>query len=88
MKRREFHCGSGGAVGSERWPLAAWAQPATIPTIGYLQRTNPVRTDFEDFRDGLKALGYEQGRNIRIEQRYAGLDDDKLRAFAQELGQT
>ena len=85
MKRREFIAGLGGAAAVSAWPLAAWAQPATIPTIGYLQRTNPVRTDFEDFRDGLKALGYEQGRNIRIEQRYAGLDDNKLRAFAQEL---
>lgn len=85
MKRREFIRLLGGATVASTVPFRASAQPADIPTIGYLQRTNPVRTDFDDFRDGLKALGYEQGRNIRIEQRYAGLDDDKLRAFAQEL---
>ena len=55
--------------------------------IGFLQRSNPIRTDFADFRDGLKALGYEDGRNIRIEQRYAGLDMDRLPAFSQELRQ-
>jgi putative tryptophan/tyrosine transport system substrate-binding protein len=82
MKRREFITLLGGAAA---WPLAAGAQQPAMPVIGFLQRSNPVRTDFADFRDGLKALGYEDGRNIRIEQRYAGLDNDRLRAYAQEL---
>src|SRR4029450_3896356 len=63
----------------------ARAQQPAMPVIGFLQRSNPIRSDFADFRDGLKALGYESGRNIRIEQRFAGLDIDRLRAYAQEL---
>jgi putative tryptophan/tyrosine transport system substrate-binding protein len=83
IKRREFITLLGGAAVA--WPLSARAQQPTMPVIGFLQRSNPIRTDFADFRDGLKALGYEDGRNIRIEQRYAGLDMDRLRAFSQEL---
>ena len=85
MRRRDFIRLFGCAAVASTAPFRAWAQPAAIPTVGYLQRPDPVRTDFDDFRDGLKALGYEQDRNIRIEQRYAGLDDSKLRAFAQDL---
>jgi hypothetical protein len=83
IRRREFITLLGGATLA--CPLAARAQQPPMPVIGFLQRSKPVRTDFADFRDGLKALGYEDGRNIRIEQRYAGLDIDVLRAFAQEL---
>jgi hypothetical protein len=82
MKRREFITLLGGVAA---WPLAAGAQQTAMPVIGFLQRSKPVRTDFADFRDGLKALGYEDGRNIRIEQRYADLNIDLLRALAQEL---
>jgi putative ABC transport system substrate-binding protein len=82
-RRRQFITLLGGAAAA--WPLAARAQQPAMPVIGFLQRSYPVRTDFADFRDGLKALGYEDGRNIRIEQRYAGLDMDRVRAFSREL---
>ena len=38
-------------------------------------------------RDGLRALGYEEGRNIRVEQRYGGADADvqRVTALAREL---
>jgi ABC-type uncharacterized transport system substrate-binding protein len=82
VKRREFITL---LAGSAAWPMAARAQQSVMPAIGFLQRSNPVRSDFTDFRDGLRALGYEEGRNIRIEQRYAGLNLDRLRDFAREL---
>jgi putative ABC transport system substrate-binding protein len=85
MRRREFIAALGGAATAGVWPFAARAQQPAMPVIGFLQRSNPVRTDFADFREGLKALGYEEGRNIRIERRYAGLDVDRVRMFAQEL---
>ena len=85
MSRRNFIVGVGSSASAACWPFAAPAQSASIPVIGYLQRPGPVRTDFEDFHDGLRALGYEQGRNIRIEQRYGELDDEKVRGFALEL---
>jgi ABC-type uncharacterized transport system substrate-binding protein len=83
VKRRNFIALLGGAAAS--WPLAGRAQQAAMPVIGFLQRSNAIRNDFGDFREGLKTLGYEDGRNIRIEQRYAGLDMDRLRAFSREL---
>jgi putative ABC transport system substrate-binding protein len=83
MKRREVITLLGGAAAA--WPLAAQAQQPAMPVVGFLQRSAPIRADFANFRDGLKALGYEEGRNIRIEQRYARLDLDRLRSYAQEL---
>lgn len=84
MNRRKFIAVFGAAGGCLAVAVAR-AQQSALPVIGFLQRSNPVRTDFADFRDGLKALGYEEGRNVRIEQRYAGLDMNRLREFAQEL---
>ena len=81
MKRREFIAG----LGAVAWPLVVRAQQPAVPVIGFLQRSAPVRNDFENFRDGLRALGYEDGQTIRIEQRSAHLDVERLRALAQEL---
>jgi hypothetical protein len=72
MKRRKIVTLVGGAAA--RWPLTAHAQRSAMPVIGFVQRSNPVRSDFANFPDGLKALGYEKGRTIWIEQRYAGAD--------------
>jgi putative ABC transport system substrate-binding protein len=83
MKRREFITLIGGAAAA--WPLAARAQQQTMPVVGYLQRPAPIRNDFGSFLDGLRALGYEEGRNIRIERRYGNSDDKRLRELAQEL---
>jgi putative tryptophan/tyrosine transport system substrate-binding protein len=82
MRRREFIAALGGAAA---WPVVARGQLPAVPVIGFLQRSAPIRNDFENFRDGLKALGYVDGRTIRIEQRYADLNVDRLRELAQEL---
>jgi putative tryptophan/tyrosine transport system substrate-binding protein len=83
MRRREFISLLGGAAAA--WPLAARAQQSAAPVIAFLRRTDPIRVDFASFTDGLKALGYEDGRTIRIEQRYANGNLDRLRAQANEL---
>lgn len=54
-------------------PLAVGAQPANVPRIGMLM---PVPADvaapnIDAFRQGLRDLGYVEGRNIRVEYRYA-----------------
>src|SRR5947209_14295562 len=67
------------------WPLATRAQQAEIPLVGFLQRSGPIRGDFAHFWEGLAALGYEAGRNIRIEQRYAGASDARLHELVQEI---
>jgi len=70
--------------GAAAWPLVARAQQA-VPVIGLLRRTDLIREDFAGFRDGLSALGYQDGRTIRIEQRYASGNMERLRAYAREL---
>jgi ABC-type uncharacterized transport system substrate-binding protein len=62
-------------------------QPTKIPRIGYLNAnfptTNPVR--IEAIRQGLRELGYVEGKNIVIEWRYAEGKSIRLPALAAEL---
>ena len=85
--RREFISLLGGAAVA--WPLAARAQQpaAKVPRIGFLGNStaeleaNLVRP----FRDGLRALGYEEGRNIVIEYRWAEGEYERFPALIAEL---
>ena len=83
LRRREFITLLGGAVTA--WPLAAGAQQARAPVVAFLQRTAPIRGDFRHFSEGLAKLGYEAGRNIRIEQRYADGVDARLSDLIEEI---
>jgi putative ABC transport system substrate-binding protein len=67
--------------------LAEAQQPKKIARIGYLSTGDPVnRHDrVEALRQGLKELGYIEGKNINIEYRYAGGRSDRLPTLAQEL---
>jgi len=62
-------------------------RPTKVPRIGYLSATspsvNPAR--IEAFRQGLRELGYVEGKNIIIEWRYAEGKLDRLRELAAEL---
>jgi putative tryptophan/tyrosine transport system substrate-binding protein len=62
-------------------------QPTKVPRIGYLAAnfpsTNPAR--IEAFRQGLRDLGYVEGKSIVIEWRYAEGKPDRLPALAAEL---
>jgi ABC-type uncharacterized transport system substrate-binding protein len=84
LKRREFITLLGGAAVA--WPLAASGQqPAKVARIGFLRYASPHEKQFNAFRDGLRALGYVEGRNILIEQRYAAGVVDRLGPLAAEL---
>jgi putative ABC transport system substrate-binding protein len=63
-------------------------QPAKIPRIGYLNASSPATNPdrIEAFRQGLRALGYVEGKNIAIEYRYAEGKLDRLPALLAELG--
>ena len=67
--------------------LAEAQQPAKVPRIGYLvanfPSTNPARN--EAFRQGLRELGYVEGKSIVIEWRYAEGKPDRLPVLAAEL---
>jgi putative tryptophan/tyrosine transport system substrate-binding protein len=84
VKRREFISLLGGAVIA--WPLSARAQQAAkIARIGFMRAAGPNEKEFNAFRSGLRALGYVEGQNIAIEQRYAAGAYDRLGEFAAEL---
>jgi putative tryptophan/tyrosine transport system substrate-binding protein len=68
----------------------ALAQTAdAIPVIGVLRATSPTQHDpaMEVIRAELLKLGYTEGKNLRIEQRFANLHPERLPELAQELVQ-
>jgi putative tryptophan/tyrosine transport system substrate-binding protein len=86
MRRRQFIGLFGGAAA---WPFAAAAQaPERIFRIGWLGLTS-ARLWKEglarDFQEGLRDLGYVEGKNLRFELRFAENDDSRLPALAREL---
>jgi putative tryptophan/tyrosine transport system substrate-binding protein len=77
MRRREFITLLGGAVAA--WPLTAGAQqPERMRRIGVLMSTSENDKGYQDFlatfRDELRKLGWEEGRNVRIDCRWNALD--------------
>jgi ABC-type uncharacterized transport system substrate-binding protein len=84
-RRREFNALIGGAAA---WPLAARAQqPTKVARIGFVGLTAadslPKRLDA--FRAGLRELGYQEGRNIVIEFRWADGQYERLPALFTDL---
>jgi len=67
--------------------VASAQQQAKVPRIGYLGTASPsaVSARVEAFRQGLRELGYAEGKNIVIEWRYAEGKLDHLPALAAEL---
>ena len=83
--RREFLIGLGAALA---WSLPARAQlPRTMYRIGFLGNSTAALEAnlIEPFRQGLRDLGYKEGRNITIEYRWAEGKYERLPALIAEL---
>jgi len=88
MQRREFIAGLGSAAAA--WPAVARAQqPDRMRRIGVLMgvgENDPEgKTYLSAFTQGLAALGWTDGRNLRMDVRSAAADIDRARMFAKEL---
>jgi putative ABC transport system substrate-binding protein len=85
MQRREFISLLGGVAAA--WPFAARAQlPGKVYRIGFLwDSPNAFLDALEAFRQGLRDLGYVEGRNIVIEYRWAEGKPERMRELAEEL---
>src|SRR5262249_23711805 len=87
MKRREFITLLGGAAA---WPLDARAQrPDQVASIGmligYAEDDPETQARLAAFREGLGQLGWIEGRNVRIDYRFAPAGPDQAQLFAKEL---
>jgi putative ABC transport system substrate-binding protein len=85
MRRREFISILGGAAAA--WPLTAHAQPASIPTVGFLRSATLADLPHwvTAFHEGLKEGGFVEGQNVAIEYRSADNQLDRLPALVADL---
>jgi len=84
MRRREFLV----VVGSvAAWPAVARAQQSSKPVVGWLGLTSESGEAemIAAFRRGLKEAGFDEGRNVSIEFRFAEGDVSRLPTLATEL---
>jgi ABC-type uncharacterized transport system substrate-binding protein len=88
MQRRDCLKLLGGAAAAA-WPLAAPAQQAAMPLIGYLSSGSQqgFASRLAAFRRGLQETGYREGQNVAVEYRWAEGHEDRLPAMAAELVQ-
>ena len=90
MRRREFIAGLiTGLGGAAAWPLCAAAQqrPGNVPRIGFLARTSSASLSplLDSFRQGLRDLGWVEGKNIGIEYQFGDGQFNRLGELAAAL---
>src|SRR5881296_1020414 len=84
MRRREFISVLGSAAA---WPLAAFAQQAKLPTIGFLGASTPLNWNpwTAAFVQRLRELGWTEGRTVAIEYRWAEGRNERYAEIAAEF---
>lgn len=86
MRRRDFIRVIGGIAAA--WPLAARAQQAKLPTIGFLGTVKQSAWPIEAFDKRLRELGWIEGQTITIEYRWAEGSGERITAFVAEFVRT
>jgi putative tryptophan/tyrosine transport system substrate-binding protein len=87
MRRREFLAGLGGAVA---WPVMARAQQTDRMrrvglVMGWDENDPEAKGRLSAFTQGLAELGWTDGRNVRMDVRWAAANADRARMYAKEL---
>ena len=87
MKRRTFIAGLGSTAA---WPVVARAQQSDRVRrigvlMGYGETDSVTKSNLSAFTQALADVGWTDGRNVRMDLRWAGGDSNRMRAFAQEL---
>jgi ABC-type uncharacterized transport system substrate-binding protein len=90
MKRRQFVSLLGATLAAQSWaPGRAHAQTAAAKRIGVLiglSSADPAaQAEMTAFRESLAALGWTEGRNLKVEYRWPGAEPEPMRAAAKEL---
>jgi putative ABC transport system substrate-binding protein len=88
MNKREFMALIGGAAAA--WPLAARAQQRDRMRrigvlMGYAETDPAAQAQVVALRQELQKLGWDEGRNIRIDVRFPGTDAGRVRSILMEL---
>ena len=84
MRRRDFIAGLGSAAA---WPVVVRAQQPAVPVIGTLYSTSAAEWPpyMAGFRVGLSDMGFVEGRNVAIDERWADNRNDRLPGLAADL---
>jgi putative ABC transport system substrate-binding protein len=85
MQRRDFIKVVAGSAAA--WPIAALAQQAPIPVVGFINAASAQNytRQLAGFLKGLGESGYVDGRNVAVEYRWAEGQNDRLPAMAADL---
>ena len=83
--RRDFIALIGGVAAA--WPLAARAQQAAIPVVGFLSSLSGpwIKKRISSFSQGLSEIGFVVGKDVTIDLRMAEGNYDRLPAMAADL---